>query len=116
MLVRHRTGGGVSLVQLMPDETESTLIDLAGAASVAVSPDGRWRAWPEGGATWLATMDAGSAPVRIGAGSLARFSPDASLLMLFDPESTDIVDLAGARIARVGPTACWLGDGRGCRP
>jgi hypothetical protein len=116
VLVRHQVGGGVSLVQPQPDGTETTLTDLAGAATVAVSPDGRWRSWPEAGVTWLAAMDTGSPPVRIGAGSLARFSPDAALLMLFDPESTAIVDLDGARIARVGPTACWLGDGRGCRP
>jgi hypothetical protein len=116
VLVRHQIGGGVSVVQLRPDGIETTLTNLTGAASVAVSPDGRWRSWPEAGVTWLAAMDAGSPPVRIGAGTLARFSPDASLLMLFDPQSTDVVDLAGARIARVGPTACWLGDGRGCRP
>ena len=116
LLVQHEIGGGVSLVQHRPDGTEATLTDLAGAASVAVSPDGRWRSWPEAGVTWLAEMDAGSLPVRIGAGSLARFSPDASLLMLFDPESTDVFDLTGARVTRVGPAACWLGDGRGCRP
>ncbi len=116
VLVRHQVGGGVALIQVGTDGTEKEITALPRAAAVEVSPDGRWLAWPEAGVTWLAALDSVASPARIGAGSLARFSPDASLLLLFDPGSTDVVDTTGSRLTRVGPTACWLGDGRGCRP
>ncbi len=115
-IVRHQVGGGVAVVQVRPDGREALLTSQPRAASVAVSPDGQWIAWPEAGVTWLASAGDGSAPIDIGDGAAARFSPNGSLLLVFSGSTTSVVDTAGGQVAQAGPTACWLGDGRGCRP
>lgn len=115
-LVRHRIGGGVAVVRLDESGAETQLTELHGAAAVSVSVDGRWLAWQEAGATWLAAANAVGEARAIGTGEPVRFSPDATLLLILGAEATDIVDLAGERIDQAGPGACWLGGGRGCRP
>jgi hypothetical protein len=103
----------VTLIQAGSDGIETTIATLPRAAAVEVSPDGRWLAWPEAGVTWLASIDSVGSPARIGAGSLARFSPDASLLLLFDPGSADVVDMTGSRLTRVVPPPAGWGTVEG---
>jgi hypothetical protein len=54
--------------------------------------------------------------IAIGDGSRARFSPDGSLLLVSGPDGAIIIDRSGNLIDAVGPDACWIGGGRGCRP
>jgi hypothetical protein len=115
-LVRHRVGGGVDIVRLDAYGTETALATLDGAASVAVSVDGSLLAWPAAGKTWLAAADTAAEPVVIGDGSHARFSPDGSWLLVLGVDTATVVDRAGELIDQVGPGACWVGGGRGCRP
>jgi hypothetical protein len=115
-LVRHRLGGGVAIVRLAADGAERVLTDLDGAASVDVSPDGTALTWLGGGTRWLASMNRVGEAIAIGDGSRARFSPDGSLLLVSGPDGAIIIDRSGNLIDAVGPGACWIGGGRGCRP
>jgi hypothetical protein len=116
VLVRHRIGGGVAIVRLDPQGGEAAMAELDGAATVAVSSDGHWLAWPAAGRTWLAAIDDVAEAVAIGDGSPVRFSPDGSLLLVLAADAAVIVDRAGKRIDQAKPGACWVGGGRGCRP
>jgi hypothetical protein len=115
-IVRHRVGGGVDLVRVDGAGSETALARLAGAAAVAVSPDGARLAWPAAGTTWLAPADAVTDAVAIGDGAPARFSPDGSLLLVFGSGTVEIFDVAGDHIGSASSAACWIGGGRGCRP
>jgi hypothetical protein len=115
-LVRHRLGGGVAIVRRAADGAERVLTDLDGAASVDVSPDGTALTWLGGGTRWLASMNRVGEAIAIGDGSRARFSPDGSLLLVSGPDGAIIIDRSGNLIDAVGPGACWIGGGRGCRP
>jgi hypothetical protein len=114
-LVRHRRGGGLSVTLVSPHGAERQVHELDGGSSVAVSPEGEWLAWSEADGTWLA-HPGDRRPLRIGPAGPARFSPDGSLLLLFGAGGSTVVDTTGHREADVGPLACWLGGGRGCRP
>jgi hypothetical protein len=116
VLVRHRIGGGVAIVRLDHRGGEAAMAELDGAATVAVSSDGHWLAWPAAGRTWLAAIDDVAEAVAIGDGSPVRFSPDGSLLLVLAADAAVIVDRAGKRIDQAKPGACWVGGGRGCRP
>jgi hypothetical protein len=115
-LVRHRTGGGVAVVQILADGTEAPLADLTDASLVAVSPDGQWLASAVGGQVRIARTGRGAGSHELGTGTGGRFSPDSSLVLLIAADGTRVVDLHGNVLIQAGPSACWLGDGRGCRP
>lgn len=115
-VVRHRTGGGISVVRIDARGEETSLAQLEGATGAAVSPDGARLAWAGGRRTWLASTDDLASAMPVGDGGPGRFSPDGSLLLLVATGAAAIVDAGGTRIGQAGPGACWLGDGRGCRP
>lgn len=115
-LVRHRTGGGVTLARVRADGSEAWLADLDDASVVAISPDGQWLAWAASGRVQLSRIDRGRLTRDLGDGTGARFAVDGSLLLLFSPTATRVVDLNGNAVTEAGPAACWLGDGRGCQP
>jgi hypothetical protein len=113
-LVRHRVGGAMDVIRVTDDGSPSTVATLK-ATSVAVSPTGERLAWAWDGSIRLDRPD-DAAPFVLSAGSAARFSPDGAFLLVFGDRRTSVYDLAGALRAEAGETACWLGDGRGCRP
>ncbi|MGH2489117.1 MAG: TolB family protein [Candidatus Limnocylindria bacterium] len=115
-LVRHRTGGGVTLVRVRADGSEAWLADLEDAPVVAISPDGQWLAWAASGRVRISRIDRGRLTRDLGDGTGARFSGDSSLVLLFGVTGTRVVDLNGNAVTEAGPAACWLGDGRGCQP
>jgi hypothetical protein len=112
-IVRHRTGGGVDVLRIV-DGQVTTAATLE-AASVAVSPTGERLAWATNGTVWLNRPDA-DVPFDLGPGQSARFSPDGSLLLVFGEGTASVVDLASSRRGAAATSACWFGDGRGCRP
>jgi hypothetical protein len=112
-VVRHRTGGGVDVIRIADGQPTTT--GTLDAAAVAVSPTGERLAWASNGTLWLDRPDA-HVPFNLGSGRSARFSPDGSLLLLFGDGAASVVDLAGNRRGPATMTACWFGDGRGCRP
>lgn len=115
-LVRHRTGGGVTVLRVSLDGLETPLMDLD-VPLAAVSPDAQWVAWPAATGQVMITGTGTQTAVReLGIGTGARFSPDGSLLLIFTADGTRVVDLNGSVLVQAGPAACWLGDGRGCRP
>ncbi len=115
-LVRHRTGGGLTLVKVRADGSEAWLADVEEAPLVTISPDGQWLAWAASGRVRISRLDRGRLTRDLGDGTGARFSPDSSLLLLFSETGTRVVDLNGNAVTQAGPAACWLGDGRGCQP
>ncbi|MGH2462590.1 MAG: hypothetical protein ACRDFZ_03055 [Candidatus Limnocylindria bacterium] len=115
-LVRHQAAGGVALVRVGPDGSEALLLDLPDATLVAVSPDAQWVAWVAAGVVHIGRTGPLTDVRNLGAGTGARFSPDGSLLLVFVAGGAQIVDLDGNRLAAADASACWLGDGRGCRP
>lgn len=115
-LVRHRTGGGVTLAKVRSDGSEAWLADVEEAPVVAVSPDGQWLAWAASGRVHLSRIDRGRPARDLGDGLGARFSVDGSLVLVFSATATRVVDLNGNAVTEAGPAACWLGDGRGCQP
>jgi hypothetical protein len=115
VLVRHRVGGGVSILRATPGQSLTELADLE-AATVAVSPDGDWLAWIDGEAVRLAPTRSPNKPTELGPGSMARFAPDGSLVLVLGDQSAAVVDLDGNRFDEASTSACWIGDGRGCRP
>ena len=115
-LVRHRTGGGVTIAKVRSDGSETPLAEFEDAPMVAISPDGHWLAWAAAGRMHLSRTDRGRLTRDLGDGTGARFSVDGSLLLLFSTSGTRVVDLNGNAVTEAGPSACWLGDGRGCQP
>jgi hypothetical protein len=115
-VARHRSDGGLALVRVGLDGSETALGELASGTTVAFSPAGDALAWEMGGHIWLKSTEAGPPPIQIGAGSVARFSPDGTLVLVFRERSNDVVDLDGRRVTTVHPSACWVGGGQGCRP
>lgn len=115
-LVRHRTGGGVTLARVRADGSEAWLADFEDAPVVAISPDGQWLAWAASGRVHMSRIDRGRLTRDLGDGTGARFSVDGSLVLLFGTSATRVVDLNGNAVSEAGPAACWLGDGRGCQP
>lgn len=115
-VVRHRIGGGVAVVRVEPGGSETLLLSLDAVSGIAIGPDGKRVAWSDNGRMWLTTTGADAAALSLGAGAGARFSPDGSLLLVYAADRAQVVDLAGKRVADAGPSACWVGDGRGCRP
>ena len=115
-LVRHRTGGGVTVLRVTLDGVETPLMDLD-VPLAAVSPDGQWVAWAAATGRVMIAGPGTQNDVRdLGTGTGARFSPDSSLLIIFTADGTRVVDLNGNVLVQAGPAVCWLGDGRGCRP
>jgi hypothetical protein len=115
-MARHQSHGGMALIRVGLDGTETSLGELDGGSTVAFSPAGDWLAWEEGGQIWLKPMGQGPPPRQIGSGSAARFSPDGTLVLVFGDGSNVVVDPDGVRLTTVHPSACWVGGGRGCRP
>lgn len=115
-LVRHRPGGGVSLATVRADGSQAWLADLDDAPQVAISPDGRWLGWATSGRVRISRMERGRLTRDLGDGTGVRFSADSSLVLVFSATETRVVDLNGNAVTQAGPAACWLGDGRGCRP
>ena len=115
-VARHQSDGGLALVRVGLDGSETVLGQLARGTAVAFSPAGDVLAWEEGGQIWLKPTGAGPPPTKIGSGSAARFSPDGALVLVFGERSNDVVDLDGHRVTTVHPSACWVGGGQGCRP
>jgi hypothetical protein len=115
-LVRHRTGGGVTLAKVRADGSEAWLADFEDAPVVAISPDGQWLAWAASGRVHISRIDRGRLTRDLGDGIGARFSVDGSLVLVFSASATRVVDLNGNAVTEAGPAACWLGDGRGCQP
>ena len=115
-LVRHRTGGGISLARVRADGSEARLAELDAGPVVAISPDGEWLAWAASGRVHISRIDRGRLTRDIGDGTGARFSADGSLVLVFNTTVTRVVDLNGNAVTEAGPAACWLGDGRGCQP
>jgi hypothetical protein len=115
-LVRHRTGGGISLARVRVDGSEAWLTDLDAGPVVAISPDGQWLAWAASGRVQISRVERGRLIRDLGEATGARFSVDGSLVLLFSPTVTRVVDLNGNTVIEAGPAACWLGDGRGCQP
>jgi hypothetical protein len=115
-VARHRSDGGLALVHVGLDGSESSFGELDRGSTVAFSSAGDWLAWEDGGQIWLKPMDEGAPARQLGTGSAARFSPDGALVLVFGTSSNDVVDLDGNRLTTVHPSACWVGGGRGCRP
>jgi hypothetical protein len=115
-LVRHRTGGGVTLAKVQADGSEAWLADIEEAPTVAISPDGQWLAWAASGRVHISAIDRGRLTRDLGAGTSVRFSVDGSLVLVFSTSATRVADLNGNAVTEAGPAACWLGDGRGCQP
>jgi hypothetical protein len=83
---------------------------------VAVSPTGDWLAWIEADVVRLAPTGSSNKPTDLGRGSAARFAPDGSLVLVLGDQSASVFDLDGVRVGEATTSACWIGDGRGCRP
>jgi hypothetical protein len=114
-LVRHRVGGGVAVLRASPGQAPTELADLE-TAMVAVSPTGDWLAWIEADVVRLAPTGSSNKPTDLGRGSAARFAPDGSLVLVLGDQSASVFDLDGVRVGEATTSACWIGDGRGCRP
>lgn len=116
VLARHRNDGGLSVVRVATDGSETPLTGLDRGTIVDLSPVGDRLALADAGTIWLKQIGNGPPPRAIGAGSAARFSPDGTLLLLFGTDTTGVVDVNGSRLTEAGSSSCWLGGGRGCRP
>jgi len=115
-LVRHRNEGGLSVLRVASDGTETLMITLDRGTIVDLSPGGDRLAWADGAQIWLKPIGTGPPARAIRIASTARFSPDGSLLLLFGSETTEVVDSTGSHLTEVSSSSCWFGDGRGCRP
>lgn len=115
-LARHQSDGGLALIRVGLDGTETSIGELDHGSTVAFSPAGDWFAWEEGGQIWLKPTGEGPPPRQIGSGSAARFSPDGALVLVFGESSSEVADPDGNRLTTVHRSACWVGGGRGCRP
>ena len=115
-VARHRSDGGLALVRVGPDGSETSVGELDHGSTVVFSPAGDWIAWEDAGQIWLKPMGEGPPPRQIGTGSAAQFSPDGTLVLVFGETSNDVVDPDGSRLITVHPSACWVGGGQGCRP
>lgn len=115
-VVRHRDGGGVSVFAVANGLAGPSLLDLDQVATVDVSTDGAWVAWAAAGRIHLAPAGRAGSGHDVGPGEVARFSPDGQLLLITSAQDGTILDLSGAVVGPASAAACWLGDGRGCRP
>ncbi len=115
-LVRHRDGGGISVVPVANGTAGPSILDLDHAATVDVSTDGGWVAWSAAGRIHLAPAGRAAFGRDVGPGDIVRFSPDGQLLLISSPQVGTMLDLSGAVVGPASAAACWLGDGRGCRP
>jgi hypothetical protein len=115
-IVRHRDGGGVSVFVVTNGSTGPSILDLDQVATVDVSTDGARVAWAAAGRIHLASSGQPASDRDLGPGDRVRFSPDGQLLLVTSDQAGTILDLSGAVVGSASPVACWLGDGRGCRP
>ncbi len=115
-VVRHRDEGGISVITAVNGLARPSILDLDQVARVDVSTDGGWVAWAAAGRIHLAHAGQATSGRDIGPGDSVRFSPDGTLLLLSAAQGGTILDLSGAVVGPASPAACWLGDGRGCRP
>ena len=115
-VVRHRDGGGISVFEVANGVAGPSILDLDQVATVDVSTDGAWVAWTVAGRIHLAPAGRAASGRDVGPGDIVRFSPDGQLLLISSPQAGTILDLSGAVVGPASAAACWLGDGRGCRP
>jgi hypothetical protein len=115
-IVRHRDEGGISVFVVTNGATGPSILDLNQVATVDVSTDGARVAWAAAGRIHLASSGQPASERDVGPGDAVRFSPDGQLLLVTSDQAGTILDLSGAIIESASPIACWLGDGRGCRP
>lgn len=115
-LVRHQVGGGVEAVQLLADGTERSLATLPDAIDAEVGPDAGFVTWAaRGRVLMMPTGRSDREVIELGPGTSGRFSPDGSLILVRAGNRSVVVDRTGGKVADLGPSACWVGDGRGCR-
>lgn len=114
-LVRHRVGGGVAVLRVSPGSPPVAIANLE-APTVAVSPTGEWLAWTASDRVLIAPGRSPGKPTDLGPGRAARFAPDGGLVLVTGARSTAVFDLDGGVVAEASVSACWAGDGRGCRP
>jgi len=115
-VVRHLTGGGVTVERLDLSSPPITLVPRLAEPLVAVAPNGAWVAWVASGRALLAPVTQPSAARDLGSAESVRFSPDGSLLLRFAGSRSWVIGADGTHHLEVAVPACWLGDGRGCRP
>ena len=115
-LVRHRVGGGVSIMRFALDGSSTEIGRIDGATEVTVSSDATHAAWVEAGRMRLAALPSAAGAIDLGQSLGARFSPQGELLLVFTTGGTTVVDRAGATVGQFGPNACWTASDEGCRP
>jgi len=115
-IVRHRAGGGISVFLVDDDQAGDSILDLDEVAVVDVTRDGALVAWTAAGRAYLGAAGQASSARDLGPADRVRFSPDGTLLLVSSVGAATVLDLSGTVVESASPAACWLGDGRGCRP
>jgi hypothetical protein len=115
-IVRHRDEGGITVLLVGDGQAHHSILDLDAVATVDLTRDGTLLAWSAMGRAYLSPAGQVAAARDVGPADRVRFSPNGALLLLSTAGAGTVLDVSGRVVGPVSPAACWLGDGRGCRP